>query len=127
MNLFRDAFETKNARVAAVLIVLWFFVVAQPLWAQSALTTGFDGSALGRALEPGSELVPDANSSFRIEKIRVDGGAELLTIFGRLQNTHSASEKSTEIPLISVLRDTLGDANPENDRLRYVWMLSYAK
>ncbi|MBV8553829.1 MAG: hypothetical protein JOY54_21215 [Acidobacteriaceae bacterium] len=31
-----------------------------------------------------------------------------------------------EIPLIAVLRDTLGDANPNNDRLTYVWLLTYA-
>jgi hypothetical protein len=28
---------------------------------------------------------------------------------------------------LSVLRDTLGDETIENDRLRYVWMLTYTK
>jgi hypothetical protein len=32
-----------------------------------------------------------------------------------------------EVPLISVVRDTLNDNDLENDRLRYVWMLSYAR
>jgi hypothetical protein len=31
------------------------------------------------------------------------------------------------VPLVTVLRDTLGDDNPENDRLRYVWMLTYTQ
>lgn len=31
------------------------------------------------------------------------------------------------MPLVSVLRDTLGDLSPENDRLRYVWPLTYTR
>src|SRR5262249_11731084 len=31
------------------------------------------------------------------------------------------------IPLVSVVRDTLSDNNPQNDRLRYVWMLTYTR
>jgi hypothetical protein len=31
------------------------------------------------------------------------------------------------IPLVSILRDTLGDDNPENNRLRYVWPLTYTR
>ena len=29
--------------------------------------------------------------------------------------------------LVSILRDTLGDADPENDRLRYLWPLTYTR
>ncbi len=36
-------------------------------------------------------------------------------------------EVTPEVPLLSVVRDTLGDDNPENDQLRYVWMLTYTK
>jgi hypothetical protein len=31
------------------------------------------------------------------------------------------------VPLVSVLRDTLGDLNSENDRLRYLWPLTYTR
>jgi len=31
------------------------------------------------------------------------------------------------MPLVTVLRDTLGDKNPENDRVSYVWLLSYVR
>ena len=31
------------------------------------------------------------------------------------------------MPLVSILRDTLGDSNPENNRLRYVWPLTYTR
>ncbi|MGH9593865.1 MAG: hypothetical protein ACRD5L_12300, partial [Bryobacteraceae bacterium] len=70
------------------------FLVFGPLFAQTA--------------EPG----------FRLERRSVASGAELLTVFS------SFPESKEEVPLVSVLRDTLGDRNPENDRLRYVWVLT---
>ena len=63
--------------------------------------------------------------AFRVEKLSVAGGSELLTIFGRVDGLRDSS--SLEIPLVAVLRDTLGDDNPENDRLRYVWTLTYTQ
>ncbi len=72
----------------------------------------------------------NASPEFRLERLPVANGAELITIFGnfsasaRDDNNKSASQ---EVPLISLLRDTLKDADPENDRLRYVWMLTYTK
>ncbi|HYN84086.1 MAG TPA: hypothetical protein VER32_02460 [Pyrinomonadaceae bacterium] len=92
-----------------------------------------------------------AKPFFRLETIPVGGGAELLTIFGRpgalpredaragVNNdaasangartvvSDAAKAAGEEVPLVSILRDTLGDDNPENDRLRYVWMLSYTR
>ncbi|MDT4968362.1 MAG: hypothetical protein QOJ64_3099 [Acidobacteriota bacterium] len=65
--------------------------------------------------------------SFRLERTPVAGGAELLTIFGDLDGLKRENGQSSEVPLVSVVRDTLGDDNPENDRLRYVWMLTYTK
>jgi hypothetical protein len=55
---------------------------------------------------------------FRIERVPVPGGAELLTVLA------SAPDDDGEVPLLSLLRDTLGDADPENDRLRSVWVLT---
>jgi hypothetical protein len=66
------------------------------------------------------------DKKFRVEKLDVKGGAELITIFVKL-NTDSPNNNQQEVPLVSVLRDTLGDKIPENDRLRYVWMLTYTK
>lgn len=63
---------------------------------------------------------------FRLERVPVDGGAELITIHARLDGIDSP--KGNEwVPLVTVLRDTLGDLNPENDRLRYVWPLTYTR
>jgi hypothetical protein len=67
------------------------------------------------------------NSGFRLEKMEVAGGVQLLTIFGRLNGLQRDRQALPDVPLVSILRDTLGDDNPENDRLRYVWMLTYAK
>ncbi|HKC64659.1 MAG TPA: hypothetical protein VKB86_13545, partial [Pyrinomonadaceae bacterium] len=64
---------------------------------------------------------------FRLERLNIAGGAELLTIFGRLDGLKRDENQSMEVPLISIVRDTLGDDNPENDRLRYLWMLTYTK
>ena len=50
-----------------------------------------------------------------------------MTIFGRLDGLAEKGKPAPEVPLVSVLRDTLGDDNPENDRLRYVWMLTYTQ
>ena len=83
--------------------------------------------------EPRADDSPaDAVSStppaqFRVERIPLAGGVELLTIFGRLDGMRSGSLTAPEVPLLSVARDTLADSDPENDRLRYVWMLTYTK
>ena len=64
---------------------------------------------------------------FRVERLTLSGGTELLTIFGRLDGLRDTGKPAPDVPLLSVVRDTLGDDNPENDRLRYVWMLTYTK
>jgi len=74
--------------------------------------------------ESGASSAPP--TQFRIERLPMIGGAELLTIFGRLDGRTSDSPAS-EVPLVSVVRDTLSDNDPENDRLRYVWMLTYTQ
>ncbi len=63
---------------------------------------------------------------FRLEKVPVAGGADLLTIFAKLDGLNVPEEKQWT-PLVSVLRDTLGDVEPQNDRLRYLWPLTYTR
>jgi hypothetical protein len=53
----------------------------------------------------------------------VQAGAEILTLFCRLDASKSGDER--EAPLVAILRDSLGDNDTSNDRLRYVWLLSY--
>jgi hypothetical protein len=53
----------------------------------------------------------------------VADGAELVTVFGRLHNPASGS-RDLDVPLLAVLRDSLGDSDPASQRLRYVWILT---
>jgi hypothetical protein len=75
----------------------------------------------------GTKATRNLPNNFRLERTDVAGGAELLTVFGTLDGLPANGDTSKEVPLVSVLRDTLGDTNPANDRLRYVWMLTYTR
>jgi hypothetical protein len=77
------------------------------------------------SIEVGTAATPQPQ--FRLERLPMIGGAELLTIFGRLDGMRSNGLPAPEVPLVSVVRDTLSDNDPENDRLRYVWMLTYTQ
>jgi hypothetical protein len=64
-----------------------------------------------------------ATRAYFLEREPVNGGAELITLFGHL-SAPGGEEQDQEVPLLSVLRDTLGDGDSNNDRLRYVWILT---
>jgi hypothetical protein len=66
---------------------------------------------------------PRENTSFRIQRDPVAGGAELVTLFGKIGDPASASDR-LDVPIVSVLRDTLDSRDPETQRLRYVWILT---
>ncbi len=51
----------------------------------------------------------------------VGHSAELLTLFSRSDRTRETTP--TDLPVVSLLRDTLGDNAAENDRIFYVWLL----
>jgi hypothetical protein len=121
MNLFRDAIgKERYCRFAAVFLVFWLLASNIQSQAQTP-DVPFQSDPTDIAEAPG------ATTDFRIEKVRVDGGADLLTIIARPHKAgNSADNSASEMPLVSILRDTLGDNNPENDQLRYVWMLTYA-
>src|SRR6266536_6006619 len=106
-----------SRRKALVFVFLLIFSLFAPnsLLTESALAQG--QAQLGTAS-------PD--EIFRLEKVPVEGGAELITILAKLNGIES-KENGKWVPLVTVLRDTLGDLNPENDRLRYLWPLTYAR
>ena len=60
----------------------------------------------------------------RLECVEVAGGSELITVHAKLAGLES-TEDDNWVPLVSILRDTLGDNDAENNRLRYVWPLTY--
>ena len=74
-----------------------------------------------------TELPKSVEPQLRLEQTQLANGTELLTIFGRLDGLSSGGRSAPEVPMISIVRDTLGDTDPENDRLRYVWMLTYTQ
>jgi hypothetical protein len=68
----------------------------------------------------------DLSQILRLERIEVAGGAELVTVHAKLAGLDAKTDDQW-VPLVSILRDTLGDAKGENDRLRYVWPLTYTR
>ena len=69
----------------------------------------------------------ESASRFRIERTPVAGGAELITIWARVVASEPQTDLTEELPLVSVLRDTLGDDIKENDILREVWVHTYSQ
>jgi len=86
--------------------------------------------SVGRSQSISAAAPPSqARSELRVEAVPIEGGAELLTVFGRvLPSTGATPDLDVrELPLLSVLRDTLGSPDPEVHRLRYVWVHSYTR
>ena len=78
------------------------------------------------AQEKADSTEDNLSQILRLERTQISNGAELITIRAKLDGLGSTSSDKW-VPLVSILRDTLGDANPENDRLRYVWPLTYTR
>ena len=53
----------------------------------------------------------------QVERLAISNGGELLTFYR--QFPHHA-----DVPVVAVLRDTMGDSADANNRLRYVWVLT---
>ncbi len=49
--------------------------------------------------------------------------AQMLTLFCRACAPQTPTAAAGDLPLVAVLRDTLGDYDPVNDRITYVWLL----
>ncbi|HEX3085070.1 MAG TPA: hypothetical protein VHP99_11140, partial [Pyrinomonadaceae bacterium] len=107
-----------------------FLVTPDPAKAATAASEVGAKSAPGQPTDLSDREVngpKTANPQFRVERLPIASGGELLTIFGRLDGMRDRNGLAPEVPLVSVVRDSLNDNDPENDRLRYVWMLSYAR
>lgn len=65
------------------------------------------------------------HTSYHWEVTSAGPTAQLLTLF--CQPCQLIDDNGRGVPLVAVLRDTLGENNPETDRLLYVWLLSYAR
>src|SRR5260370_34113638 len=63
---------------------------------------------------------PAPDARLRVESLPVPGGAEFDTLIAKLPG-------GGELPMVSILVDTLGDADPSNDVLKNVWVLTCAR
>jgi len=80
----------------------------------------------------GAGFLTQPSSIYRIESVSLPNGADLVTVYGRLhdETDSQASGEQTqpeEFPVLAILRDTLGDTDPAQDRLRQVWILTSAR
>jgi hypothetical protein len=100
-----------RARLALACLITIVFTFGTSAVAQTVANT-----------EP--KTIPDL---FRLVRVPVEGGAELVTIQARVEGNTDTSENPQWVPLVSVLRDTLGDEKNQNDRLRYLWALTYTR
>ena len=73
------------------------------------------------------EALQAAYQQFRYYWLAAPAGktAELLALFCRVCSLEASG--SQDLPLVSVLRDTLGDSDPKNDRVFYVWFLTSSR
>src|SRR6478672_549947 len=106
-----------KASLFAFLLVVAPLIQLQTVRAQGPHAGESDGTA-----DPATPL----SQLLRLEKIDVPGGAEVITAEVKLSGLES-DKNDKWIPLVSILRDNLGDNNSENDRLRYVWPLTYTR
>ncbi|MGA7412682.1 MAG: hypothetical protein WBW33_19545 [Bryobacteraceae bacterium] len=76
---------------------------------------------------------PEADFQWQVQELQ--DGAELITLIGRIDHivpsgegrklAHSkARAENDPVPLLAVLRDTLGDKDPKNDRLLTIWLFT---
>ena len=105
-------------------VFLAFLLVISPL--VPTITKAQDANSLENEENDANETGAALSQILRLERIEVPGGAELITVHAKLSGLES-TENDKWIPLVSILRDTLGDNNPENNRLRYVWPLTYTR
>jgi hypothetical protein len=68
---------------------------------------------------------PDAR--LRVERLPLPSGAELITFFERTPVENASGNGRQELPLLAVLKDTLNDSDPSNDRIRQVWVFTYSQ
>ncbi|MDQ3754154.1 MAG: hypothetical protein M3371_05415 [Acidobacteriota bacterium] len=117
----KSVFSTWSGwRAVCTTLALLFLLQPSRLWlgAAQTATAPTEVSTSERAA---------AGNGFRLERLPVAGGAELLTIFGEINGLATQPGDDRSLPLVSILRDTLGDAAPDNDQLRYVWTHTYTR
>jgi len=75
---------------------------------------------LGAAVHPLSAQ-SQASTRLRVDRLEAPGGSEVDTLM------YALPDGGGDLPLVSILIDTLGDSDPTNDTMRNVWVLTYAR
>lgn len=65
--------------------------------------------------------------SLRTEVVPLESGAKLITFFESLPEELACANGRRELPLLAILKDTLNDSDPDNDRIRQVWVFTYSQ
>ncbi len=74
-----------------------------------------------------TELPKSVEPQLRLEQTQIGNGAELLTIFGRLDGLRTDGRAAPEVPLVSVVRDTLGDISISTSEISSRWRSSRSR
>ncbi len=85
------------------------------------------GAALAASMASNGLALSSSSTGYFWRTTNVSGQAQLITLFCGACNASAQLENNTDIPLISVMRDTLGDEDPKNDRLTAIWLLTYIR
>ena len=107
-------------------LIIAFLLVVSPLFATITRADGPSSLAAPAPVTDESNPAVVLSQILRLERVEVPGGAELITVQAKLAGLESTNNDKW-IPLVSILRDTLGDDTVENNRLRYVWPLTYTR
>jgi hypothetical protein len=78
------------------------------------------------AAEP-VEVAVSPEPPLRAEVLPLESGSELITFFEPLPEESKSANGRRELPLLAVLKDTLHDSDPNNDRIRQVWVFTYSQ
>jgi hypothetical protein len=119
VELFKRTYEKMFPTLRKQIRRVWTRLVLLPL---ALSITG--PIAAQKSIGVTEPTATSARELFQLERTPVPGGAELITIHSRWEGL---AEDQKWIPVVSVLRDTLNDSDPENDQLRYLWPLTYTR
>jgi hypothetical protein len=98
-------------------LTLAFLLVVSPLFATITRADGPDHPPAPASATDENNPAVALSQILRLERVEVPGGAELITVQAKLAGLESDNNDKW-IPLVSILRDTLGDDTVENNRLR---------
>jgi len=120
------SFQRNKPRHRSASLTIALLLVISPIFSTISWAEGLNDPPAASPTVNETNPAVVLSQIMRLERIEVEGGAELITVFARLDGLES-TKNDKWIPLVSILRDTLGDNIVENNRLRYVWPLTYTR